>query len=243
MSSYRISSLFALPPAFDRIKFRKAMNAMSVHAVSRRWLQADAGLDAREVDSLLSLLDEAGVLLGPFPDAPDEGEALPRESAWRLAGQLLRERWRALSAPRAQSRPERTVPPEESRAAARPTAAGWLDDLSAAALENIADELHELLTRHPGARRALVHLSVLECTLRYRDAAAARALPVELLRSALDQLQAVGVPAGRTGLAILRMRLMQAVLRHGDEERRAPSGRSPIRSPSGPHHVFTVGGH
>ena len=57
MSSYRISGLFTLPPSFDRMKFRKALNAMSVHAVSRRWLRDEAGLAEREIDALLSLLE------------------------------------------------------------------------------------------------------------------------------------------------------------------------------------------
>src|SRR3982751_2972179 len=65
MSSYRISSLLALPPSLDRTRFRKALSAMSVHTVSRQWLRREAGLADAEIDSLLALLDGAGVLLGP----------------------------------------------------------------------------------------------------------------------------------------------------------------------------------
>lgn len=209
MSSYRISGLPALPPAFAQMKFRKALNAMSVHAVSRRWLRAEAGLAEREVDALLSLLEAAGVLRGPFPDAAKRAEAPHRDGAWHLLLQLLRGRF-ARRREQPQARPLPHPPTQDG-------GPGWLDDLAAPTLERIADDLHELLTRHPGARRVLSHLSVLESTLRHQDMKAAQALPVDVLRRALDQLRNIGFPDECTGLAILRSRLMLVVLRRGDD--------------------------
>jgi hypothetical protein len=219
MSSYRISSLLALPPSLDRTRFRKALSAMSVHTVSRQWLRREAGLADAEIDSLLALLDGAGVLLGPFPDpSADESANQPaegprprqRDSTWRLLLQLLRSRL----APRVAL--QRSVPP---RAQERPRAAtpGWLDDMAPSTLERIGDDLRELLAQHPGARRVLTHLGALERTLHRKDVAAANALPVGVLRRALDQLSAIGIPDDRRGLAILRSRLMLVVLRSGDD--------------------------
>lgn len=231
MSSYRISGLFTLPPSFDRMKFRKALNAMSVHAVSRRWLRDEAGLAEREIDALLSLLEAAGVLRGPFLDEADEPDAPPREGVWRLLLQLVRSRF---ARRRETVAPARVVLPQPAPAGSH--APGWLDDLSAPALERIANDLHELLTRHPGARHVLAHLSLLESTLQHQDTAAAQALPVDVLRRALDQLRNIGFPDGCTGLAILRSRLMLVVLHHGDDI--APVGLSRFveaQQPWAPH--------
>jgi len=219
MSSYRISSLLALPPSLDRTRFRKALSAMSVHAVSRHWLRREAGLADTEIDSLLALLDGAGVLLGPFAEGSAEALAggpprRPRDSTWRLLLQLLRSRL----APRAAVQVRRPAP-ESPRAQELPRAAppGWLDDLAPSTLEHIGDDLRALLAQHPGARRVLTHLGVLERTLRRQDVAAAHALPVSVLRRALDQLRAIGIPDDSPGLAILRSRLMLVVLRSDDD--------------------------
>jgi hypothetical protein len=226
MSSYRISSLPALPPSLDRTRFRKALNAMSVHAVSRHWLRCEAGLAEREIDSLLTLLDGAGVLLGPFPDEPADksadaaAEGPPRrrrDSIWRLLLQLLRSRFAARAIVRV---PE----PRRAERAPRAAAPGWLDDMAPATLERIGADLRELLAQHLGAHRVLTHLSVLERTLRHQDVAAAHALPIGVLRRALDQLSAIGIPDDNTGLAILRSRLMLVLLRSGDDA--APVQRS-----------------
>jgi hypothetical protein len=105
-----------------------------------------------------------------------------------------------------------------------PLLPGWLDELASATLEHIADDLSELLTRHPGARRTLIHLSVIENTLRYKDRAAAHRLPFGVLQGALLQLEAIGFASRSTGLTILRLRLMQALLRHG-------ATAAPVRAP------------
>lgn len=197
--SYRISRLPRLPAPIDRMKFRKALSAMSVHPVNRSWLQSEAGLSSHEVDSLLTTLGHAGVLEGPFPD---EHPQPARRGAWQLLKQLMRSRFARKPA----------VP------AAPPEAPGWLDGLPPQTLHRIADELHALLTRHPHARKVLAHLSVLEGTLRQKTPAAAHALPVALLGQALSQLRALGIPEDCTPLAILRSRLMLVVLHHDDDD-------------------------
>ncbi|NKI97165.1 hypothetical protein [Rhizobacter sp. SG703] len=215
MSSYRISSLPALPPSLDRTRFRKALSAMSVHTVSRHWLRREAGLADAEIDSLLALLDGAGVLLGPFAEASADGPPRRRrDSTWRLLLQLLRSRL----APRAAVQVRRPAP-ESPRAPDVPRAAmpGWLDDIAPSTLERIGDDLRSLLAQHPRARRVLTHLGVLERALRRKDVDAAHALPLGVLRRALDQLRAIGIPDGSPGLAILRSRLMLVVLRSDDD--------------------------
>lgn len=105
-----------------------------------------------------------------------------------------------------------------------PQRPGWLDDLAGPTLERIADDLGELLNRQAGARRALGHLSVIENTLRCNDRTVAGRLPVDVLQGALDQLEAIDYASRSTGLTILRLRLMLAVLRHG-------AAAAPARAP------------
>ncbi|KQU67897.1 MULTISPECIES: hypothetical protein [unclassified Rhizobacter] len=229
MSSYRISSLPALPPSLDRTRFRKALSAMSVHNVSRHWLRREAGLANAEIDSLLALLDGAGVLLGPFPEESADAPANPladgpprrrRDSTWRLLLQLLRSRLARAAVQVRRPAPESPRAQEVPRAAAP----GWLDDIAPSTLERIGDDLRALLAQHPRARRVLTHLGVLERALRRKDVAAANALPISVLRRALDQLRAIGIPDDSPGLAILRSRLMLVVLRSDDDV--APLTRS-----------------
>lgn len=90
MLSYRINGLPTLPAQINRMRFRKAVTAMSVHAVNRRWLQAEAGLGDSEVDSLLSVLDGAGVLLSVQDGEPEQTpRTLSLIRAWRKMAQFL----------------------------------------------------------------------------------------------------------------------------------------------------------
>jgi len=191
MSSYRISHLPELPASINSIRFRKALSAMSVHAVSRRWLRMQLGLSTSEINALLLALRQAGVLQGPWPDAP--GMRSKRPGLW---ARLLR--W--LRPPRPQASPARRLH-------------GWLDGLPPQTLGALADDLQALLSRHPHARGVLTHLSLLEHALRQPSRAAARTLSHGVLSKALEQLGAVMTPSANTPLALLRTRLMLAV--HG----------------------------
>lgn len=191
MSSYRISHLPQLPAPINSIRFRKALNAMSVHAVSRRWLRTQLGLSTSDINALLLALRQAGVLQGPWPDAP--GTRAKRPGAW---ARLMR--W--LRPPRPQASPVRRLQ-------------GWLDGLPPQTLQALADDLQALLSRHPHARGVLSHLSLLEHALRQPTRDAARTLSHGMLSKALEQLGAVMTPAANTPLALLRTRLMLAV--HG----------------------------
>jgi hypothetical protein len=220
MSSYRISSLPKLPPPIDRMRFRKAVTAMSVHPVNRRWLLAEAGLDESEVDSLLSMLDEAGVLLSvPDREARQTPRVQPFLLGWRMMKALLfrpiRLEGRGLHAKVVlEALPaEPAAPAMETQAEAE----GWLHGAGSQSLVLMQGELRGLLARHPDARRVLTHMGFLEYALRKGTA---HALPIEVLKQALDQLLMVGVPEGNTGLAILRSRLTVALLRNEDAHER-----------------------
>lgn len=90
MLSYRINSFPTLPAPINRMRFRKAVTAMSVHAVNRRWLQAEAGLGDSEVDSLLSVLDGAGVLLSVQDGEPEQTRrTLSLLLVWRMVKQVV----------------------------------------------------------------------------------------------------------------------------------------------------------
>lgn len=216
MLSYRINRLPTLPAQIDRMRFRKAVMAMSVHAVNRRWLQAEAGLGDSEVDSLLSMLDGAGVLLSVQDVEPEQTRrTLGLIQAWRKMKQFLlrpiRLEGRGLHAKVVLQAADdnQAVPAEDAPA----DGDHWLQGVSLQTLGSMRTELRSLLARHPDARRVLTHLGFLEYALRK---GVAHALPIEVLSQALDQLTTVGIPEGNTSLAILRSRLIVAVLR--DEE-------------------------
>lgn len=219
MLSYRINSLPTLPAQIDRMRFRKAVTAMSVNAVNRRWLQAEAGLDESEVDSLLSMLDEAGVLLS-VPDNEPEQTRRTRSFilAWRrMKGLLLRPirlEGRGLHAKFVLEalHDGQTVPAMD---AAQADEDHWLHGVGTQSLASMQTELRSLLARHPDARRVLTHMGFLEFALRK---GVAHSLPIEVLKRALDQLLMVGIPEGSTSLAILRSRLTVALLRNEDAQ-------------------------
>lgn len=206
--SYRISRLPRLPAPIDRMKFRKALSAMSVHPVNRSWLQSEAGLSPHEVDSLLTTLGHAGVLEGPFPD-DDPAPRPARRGTWQLLAQLVRSRF---------TRKHDAAPPAAPAAAPPAGLPGWLDAVPPQTQQRIAEELRGLLARHPHARKVLAHLSMLESTLRQKTPAAAHALPIAVLRQALSQLRALGIPEHDAALALLRSRLMRVVLQHDDAD-------------------------
>jgi hypothetical protein len=214
MFSYRISSLPTLPPPIDRMRFRKAVTAMSVHAVNRRWLLDEARLGEAEVNSLLSMLDEAGLLLSvPDKESRQTPRAQPSLRGWRRMKALLlrpiRLEGRGLHAKVVlQALPDEQVAPETQA-----EAQGWLHGVGSESLVLMQGELRSLLARHPDAPRVLTHMGFLEYALRK---GMAHALPIEVLKQALDQLLMVGVPEGNTGLAILRSRLTVALLRDED---------------------------
>lgn len=215
MLSYRINSLPTLPAQIDRMRFRKAVMAMSVHAVNRRWLQAEAGLGESEVDSLLSMLDGAGVLLSVQDDEPEQTRrTLGLIQAWRKMKQFLlrpiRLEGRGLHSDVVPNAPDdgQAVPADEDH---------WLQGMCPQTLASMRTELRSLLARHPKACRVLTHLGFLEHTLRK---GVAHALPIEVLKQALDQLTTVGIPEGSTSLAILRSRLIVALLRDEEEHDR-----------------------
>ena len=62
MESYRITRWAVLPRSVSGLSARKALTAMSVGWVSRSWLEREARMSPREVDSLLSALDAEGTL-------------------------------------------------------------------------------------------------------------------------------------------------------------------------------------
>lgn len=191
---------------------------MSVSAVNRRWLQAEAGLGESEVDSLLSMLDGAGVLLSVQGGEPEQTRrTLGLIQAWRKMKQFLlrpiRLEGRGLHAKVVLKAPddEQAVPVEGVQV----DEDHWLRGVSPQTLASMRTELRSVLARHPDARRVLTHLGFLEYSLRK---GVAHALPIEVLRQALDQLNTVGIPEGNTSLAILRSCLIVALLR--DEEAR-----------------------
>ena len=71
MNVYRVTRWVSLAGELDQLKYRKAVVAMSVGPVDRRWLTAEAGLRRKEVDALLLLLQQEGALdVLPAPLSP-----------------------------------------------------------------------------------------------------------------------------------------------------------------------------
>jgi hypothetical protein len=84
-------------------------------------------------------------------------------------------------------------------------------------------QLRELLRRHPEARVVLKHLAVLESLLRKNGERAFVEPPVDLLRAALRQLEALVKDWSPKGLAELRSRLSVAIAeREVHDVREAP---------------------
>lgn len=61
-SLFRVKRWVVLPGYLDRLKYRKAMVAMSVGPVDRLWLRVEAGLRRDEVDAFLLALRREGAL-------------------------------------------------------------------------------------------------------------------------------------------------------------------------------------
>jgi hypothetical protein len=86
-------------------------------------------------------------------------------------------------------------------------------------------QLRDLLLRHPDSRLVLKHLAVVERMLRKRGDRVFAEAPVDLLRAALRQLEALVKDWSPKGLAELRSRLSVAVIEReaqGEDRREAP---------------------
>lgn len=73
MKTFLVNRWVPLSGELDQLKFRRAMNAMSVSPVNRQWLLTEGGLTRREVGALLRQLDSEYALT-TWPDSTLAGE-------------------------------------------------------------------------------------------------------------------------------------------------------------------------
>jgi hypothetical protein len=86
MNFFRIDRWIALEGDLNRLRFRRAMSAMSVGAVDENWLTRRAGLSSQEVRAFLGALRKAGVLIELPENVLDPISAVPRKRSTRTPG-------------------------------------------------------------------------------------------------------------------------------------------------------------